>query len=474
MKKFIAILMSICMLASSLSVLAEENDIDVNLVYDTVISLINIDGFTEKTEGELLKSAVLRLMREDKELYFRLMDGIAKSIDENCAFYTPEEWKMMMTEFSGKTGGLGVVVSVIGGYLEIVSVIEGGPAHILQLEPGDRILECDGHDLSGKMVDYAVNYVRGEVGSVAELKVLKKDGSIREYLATREEIKLESVAGAILEDEKIGYLNISSFTQETPRESRAQFEKFKLAGVKNVIIDLRNNGGGILESARELASMLLDEGETIVQIRCKNEALNEVRKARGREFDFDIVVLINEYTASASEVLAAALSDNGEAVTMGTKSYGKATVQNLYPMGSFGGLKITVQQYLTPKGEFIHGYGITPEIEVINSKKKYEASEIEHPSYLKKFKEGDEDPEIKIIEELLYKLNFDVGTPDEKFDDKTRRAVIQFQESAKLYPYGVCDFTTQSHLVDKVLTTEFTVDDQLEEAIKYFEKDGVK
>lgn len=474
MKKFVALLLSFCMILPVIPAASEENDLDVVIAYDTVMSLIGRDGYTDKTEGQLLKSAVLKLMREDKELYYKVLDNIAKSVDENSAFYSPEEWKAMMTEFAGKTGGIGVVVSVISGYLEIVSVIEKGPADRVNLESGDRIIECDGRDITGKNAETAVNYLRGETGSVVSIKVLKRDGSIRDYSLTRDEIALESVASAILEEDKIGYLNIASFTQETANEARNKFNEFQNSGIKNVIIDLRNNGGGILESAREIASMLLDKGETIVEVKCKIEALNEVRKAQGREFDFDIVVLINGYSASASEVLAAALTDNGEAISIGEKSYGKATVQQLYPMGGFGGLKITVQQYFTPKGEFIHGQGITPTYEVINEKKTYEAKDITHPSYTRKFKEGDEDEEIKIIEELLYKLNYDVGTPDNKFEANTRRAVTQFQESEGLYPYGVCDITTQSHITNKILTTEFIIDTQLEQAINYFKNGGVK
>lgn len=474
MKKLVALILSLCMLIPVIPAAAEENDLDVVLAYNTVMSLIGRDAFTDKTEAELLKSAVLKLLREDKELYYKVLDKIAKSVDENCAFYSPEEWKEMMTEYAGKTGGIGVVVSVISEYLEVVSVIENGPADRVNLESGDRIIECDGRDLTGKNAETAVNYLRGEKGTVVSIKVLKKDGTVRSYSLTRDEIALESVAGTILEEEKIGYLNISSFTQETANEARRKFTEFQNAGIKNVIIDLRNNGGGILESAREIASMLLDEGELIVQIKCKIEALNEVRKAQGREFDFDIVILINGYTASASEVLTAALTDNGEAISMGEKSYGKATVQNLYPMGEYGGLKVTVQQYFTPKGEFIHGQGITPTYEVINEKKTYEAKDITHPSYTKKFKEGDEDEEIKIIEELLYKLNYDVGTPDNKFEANTRRAVTQFQESEGLYPYGVCDLTTQSHITNKILTTEFVVDTQLEQAIQHFKNGGGK
>ena len=162
MKKLVALILSFCMLIPVIPAAAEENDLDVVLAYNTVMSLIGRDAFTDKTEAELLKSAVLKLLREDKELYYKVLDKIAKSVDENCAFYSPEEWKEMMTEFSGKTGGIGVVVSVVSEYLEVVSVIENGPADRVNLESGDRIIECDGRDITGKNAETAVNYLRGE------------------------------------------------------------------------------------------------------------------------------------------------------------------------------------------------------------------------------------------------------------------------------------------------------------------------
>lgn len=224
-----------------------------------------------------------------------------------------------------------------------------------------------------------------------------------------------------------------------------------------------------MNSAIEIASKLLKKDQTIITLNAKQEDDKTTYKADGGDYDFNIVLLVNGYTASASEILTAALTENKRAVSVGEKTYGKATVQQMFPLKEGGILKITVEQYKTPNGNFIHGKGIQPDHEIFNdNRKKYELSEIDQPSYLKKFREGDTDEEIRKIEVLLDMLNYDVGEPDEVFDDKTRRAVSRFQEADGLFPYGVCDLTTQAHLVDKILATEFVNDDQFDFALTLF------
>ena len=471
MKKIISLFLVITVLASVCCFAQEESkDYDAERAYDTAMALIKLYGITDRDENAILKRAVLVLMQEDREKFNMLMDEIAKGVDENCAYYSDEEWKTISEDLYGQTGGIGITVMSVSGYVEIVSIAEGGSAFYTDIEPGDRLVKADGVDITGMDLDVAISHIRGEEGTPVTVTVMKKDGSLKDYKLIRKVIKLDTVYHKLLEEEKVGYISISSFSERTGEETIAAFDEFKADGVKNIIIDLRNNGGGAMNAALEIASVVLDEGQTIISLNSKHEDDKETFLAEGGEYNFNIVILTNGYTASASEILTAALTENNKAVSVGEKTYGKATVQQMYPLVEGGVFKITVEQYKTPKGNFIHKQGIKPDYEVYNTTKRYELSDLDQPSYLKKFREGDKDEEIKKIEVLLDMLNYDVGEPDEVFDEKTRRAVAMFQESADLFPYGVCDLTTQAKIVDKILNSDFLNDEQFDYALTLFKQ----
>ncbi len=470
MKRLIAIILSLTMIMS-VSAFANQEDAAIEemnnrINYETAMGLINNMAITDKTEGQLLKAAILEIANKDKNLYYQIMDAVAKKIDENCAFYTEEEYSTLYNDLVGATGGLGVTGMIIDGYFEIASVFENGSGFAAGIEVGDRIIECDGHDLTGKNAEIATNYVRGEVGTTAHLKILKKNGVVIEKDIVRAEITISYHYSEVLEN-NIGYLQLTGFSDTITEECLSVLSDFKSKGIKNVILDLRYNTGGYMNGALNIASVLLDEGETIISVVDKHEASTTYR-AKGGEYDFNFVILVNQYTASAAEILTVALAENNKAVTVGEKTYGKATVQQLFPIQHGGVLRITVQQYLSPLGNFIHKKGIVPHNEVTNEIKTYTLDELDQPSYSTKPALYTTSEDVKKIEVLLDLLGYSVGTPDEYFGEDTERAVRMFQSRTGLYVYGVCDITTQAKIRDVILETKFEQDSQLEFAKKLF------
>lgn len=453
----------------SIGVYAEESDATSSEYYqnyETVMALIELGAITDKTEEQLLKSAIIKLAEEDSALYYKFMDNVAKSIDENCAFYTPEEYNTLYNDLVGETGGIGVMGTIVDGYFEITNVFEDGTAYEVGIETGDRIIACDGRDLTGKNAETATNYIRGPVGSSAVITVLKKNGKTVDVNITRKVITITYHSSAILED-NIGYLQLQSFSDTITEECFAELDKFKEQNVKNVILDLRYNGGGYMNGAINIASKLLDKGQKIISVRDKHGNSHEYIAEGGGEYNFNFIILVNQYTASAAEILTVALTENSKAVSVGTKTYGKATVQSIYPIGSVGGyLRITVQQYLSPLGNFIHREGITPVHYVENSIKTYDISELDLPSFETKPRLGDKSEDVKKIEVMLDILGYDVGTPDEYYGEDTERAVRMLQSRRGLFVYGVCDITTQASLRDFILESKFEENTQLDYAVE--------
>ncbi len=468
MKKIIALILSVVMMLS-LTAFAEEStlsSVEYYINFETIMGLIETSAITDKSEVQLLEGAIINLAEKDEELYYKIMDGVAKGIDENCAFYTKDEYLELVNDLTGATGGLGVMGMIIDGYFEVSSVFENGAGYAAGIEIGDRIIACDGRDLTGKNAETATNYIRGEVGTTAHITVLKKDGSKVELDITRTQITIDYHYSEVLEG-NIGYLQLSGFSDTIADECFTELDKFKTKGIKNVILDLRYNGGGYMNGALEIASKLLDKDDTIISVQDKNKNTMPY-VAEGGDYDFNFVVLINEYTASAAEILTVALTENGKATTVGVKSYGKATVQQVFPVKYGGYLRITVQQYLSPLGNFIHKAGIIPDNDVSNKYKTYEITDLDQPSYLTKPRLNDTSADVKKIEVMLDMLGYEVGTPDEYFGEDTERAVRLFQSRTGLYVYGVCDITTQTKIRDTILETKFEQDTQLEYAINLF------
>ena len=436
--------------------------------FETSVQLINFYSVTEAQITDTLKKALMKLGEEDDVAYHKMMNALAQTVDEFSYYYSKEEYEALSKEMSGVICGIGVSAMVVNGYFEVVSLIDGGAAKEAGIMPGDRIIEADGVDITGLKANVATNYITGEEGTQVTVKVLKTDKSIVTYTLERRVIVVPSVESEILEDSGIGYLIINSFTENTPVEVDTVLYDFREQGVKNLIVDLRNNGGGVMDSGILTAELFMEKGETIITTKGKNEMFGEEKYIAELDgYDFNTVILLNEYTASASEIMASAVIENGHAVAVGKATYGKACAQGVYPVATGGALRVTILNYFTAKGNNISKSGIIPAYEIEN--RKYRVSKEDAPklSYSVKYSEGAQGEEVKAIETMLYELGTLTKEPDDVYDEYTKNAVSVFQSAVGLFPYGVCDLTTQSYLVSKYLETDFYSDDQFDFAVDY-------
>ena len=257
-----------------------------------------------------------------------------------------------------------VLVDYVGAHLD-GTVFDGGSAKDGGIVPGDRIIEADGIDLTGARAENASYYITGEEGTFVTLKIRRANGEMKEFYLQRRKVVVPSLASSIL-DENIGYIIISSFTENTHIELEEELKKLKEKNIEKLIIDLRNNGGGVMDAGIQAASLLMEKGKTVISTKGK-EGEEPVYYTTDKDgFKFKTVLLTNEYTASSSEIMSCALIDNGYAVSVGKTTYGKACAQALYPLSIGGALRVTTLNYYTPNGISINKTGIPATYSVDN------------------------------------------------------------------------------------------------------------
>lgn len=329
----------------------------------------------EERYAELqLFSKVLNLVQQyyveqtdTKKLIYGAIKGMLKELDPHTNFMAPEVYKDFETETSGEFGGLGIEISVQNGILTIISPIEDTPAWEAGIKPGDRVIAVDGKSTKGLSLVEASQLMRGKKGSKTVLSIVREgEDKPKDISITRGSVKIKSVKYTDLGD-GYGYFKITSFIENTGKDlEKALTDHLQVSKViKGIVIDLRRNPGGLLDQAIRVSDLFIPEGKivsTIGRDKAKEEIVYASKKARFT--GFPIMVLMNEYSASASEIVAGALQDNKRAIIMGEKSFGKGSVQSVIKLGDGSGLKLTIARYYTPSGRSIQSEGITPDIEV--------------------------------------------------------------------------------------------------------------
>ncbi len=319
--------------------------------------------------GEVMERAKVSYVEDvsDKKLIESAINGMLSALDPHSSFLDDQSFKYMSEQFKGKFGGLGIEVTMENGVVKVVSPIADTPASRAGLKPGDYITNIDDEAVMGMTLNDAVDKMRGKVGSKVKLTIRRINEKPLEVTLKREEIKIQSVKNSIKADDVI-YIRISSFSEEVDTMiAKAIKEAQKNLGpkLKGVIIDVRNNPGGLLDQAVNVSDLFLDKGE-IVSTRSRNE--EDTVKYTAKEGDIakglPIVVMINDGSASASEIVAGALQDHKRAIILGEKSFGKGSVQTVVPLGKFGAMRLTTARYYTPSGRSIQAKGIEPDIEV--------------------------------------------------------------------------------------------------------------
>ena len=302
---------------------------------------------------------------DEEKLKEGAIAGYIKGLDDEYTEYiSKEDMADYMADTTGNFVGIGVymVQDTEANKIMVLSPIKGSPAEKAGLQPGDYIIAVDGVTYTGEQMTEASNKIKGEAGTTVKLQIQRKDETLDIEL-TRENIKVNPVEGEVLEN-NIGYIEFSSFDDGTAEEFKAKFEELQGKGIKSLIIDLRNNGGGIVDEALEIANYILDKDSVILYEVDKNNNETVEKTTDDPIINMPIVILTNENTASSSEILAGALKDHKKATIVGEKTYGKGVIQRLLTLPDGSGLKITSEKYLTPNRTEINKVGIEPDEKV--------------------------------------------------------------------------------------------------------------
>lgn len=343
--------------------------------------------------GEVLERAKTSYVEpvSDEQLIQSAINGMLVSLDPHSSYMDGKDFKYMSEQTKGKFGGLGIEVTMESGVVKIISPLDDTPAYKAGLKPGDYITNIDGKPVVGMTLNDAVDMMRGKIGSKIKLTIRRFNQKPFDVTVVREEIKIRSVKNSIKSGD-VAYVRITSFSEDTDKmvSKAVKDAKSKLKGnLKGIIIDVRNNPGGLLDQAVAVSDLFLDKGE-IVSTRSRNE--EDTVKYNAKKGDIaeglPIVVIVNDGSASASEIVAGALQDHKRAVILGEKTFGKGSVQTVIPLGKHGAMRLTTARYYTPSGRSIQVKGIEPDIEVKPAKvevieNNFELSEAEYNNALK-------------------------------------------------------------------------------------------
>jgi carboxyl-terminal processing protease len=326
-----------------------------------------------------------------QDLIYGALEGMLQSLDPHSQFLDAEMYKDMKDDTAGQFGGLGIVISLKDGVLTIVAPMEDTPGFRAGLMAGDKIMEIDGVATEGYSLQEAVKKLRGAAGTKVTLRVLRsKTQEFKVVEVERADIVVASVKDARVLEDGIGYLRITQFSDPTADMLQKDLDRLMEQNIKALVIDLRNNPGGLLSSAIDVSSKFLERNAVIVSTQGREEKDNQVYKARRgkRYLDFPMAILVNGGSASASEIVAGALKDHHRAVLVGEKTFGKGSVQSVLAMDQGAAIRLTTAKYYTPSKVVIHERGIEPDIVVAISPEDWRALQVQRIEALTD--EGDE------------------------------------------------------------------------------------
>ncbi|HPZ06905.1 MAG TPA: S41 family peptidase [Candidatus Eremiobacteraeota bacterium] len=339
------------------SVYIKEIEVSGDRNADLELFALRLKEITSKYSSENLRPE--DILREG-------LDGMLKALDDPYSYYMdPEEYREFFNSINmSDYSGVGIIVELDkknDNKFTVIETVQGGPGEKGGLKPGDLIVSIDGYDTKGITIEDGIKRIRGPKGTEVLLSIQRGERESFDIALTRDVIHVTNVSYSI-KNENIGYIKIRTFGDNTACELEKVLEK--LRGVKAYILDLRNNGGGYIESAVDVCSKFLPEGKVIVTVKEKS-SFPLTYKTRGKiHYDLPLVVLVNQYSASASEITAGAIQDNKRGTLMGVKTFGKGSVQTVYPLGISGVLKLTGAYYFTPSNRNIDKAGLEPDIKI--------------------------------------------------------------------------------------------------------------
>ena len=320
-------------------------------LFGEVLENIKKDYVDDVDQAEMMESAI---------------NGVLQSLDPYSAYMSPELFKEMRTDTSGQFGGLGIEIGMEAGVVKVISPIDDTPAAKAGIKAGDYIVKIGKEQVQGKSLMEAVKLMRGPVGTSIDLTVRRKNiKKPLEFKIMRKIIEVQSVSSRIISKEKnLGYIRLKSFNENSDKQFLNSIKKFeKNSDIKGYVLDLRNNPGGLLTQAINITDFFLDDGEIVST---KGRKVSETRRFFSKKGDVingkPLIVIINNGSASASEIVSGALKDHKRAIILGEKSYGKGSVQSIIPLKNGGGIRLTISKYYLPSGKSISEVGVLPDI----------------------------------------------------------------------------------------------------------------
>jgi len=417
-------------------------------------------------------------LEEETKIFFEAMDKITRNYfypvetdklvegairgmidiidDPQVRFFDPDELEEFLLDTRGSYGGVGIRIIETGEDIVVFEAFPDSPAERNGIMAGDRLLEADGQSLTGEGIDRAVELLRGPADTTVDVKI-RRPGAEEplEMTVRREEIQIVTVTSERLDD-GVGYIAINSFDSNTSGEFLDRLEQFEREGLDaGLILDLRNNSGGLVDQAVSIAKEIVPDGE-IVRLVGRDETLRTVYNSSAPKKPYPIVILINEETASAAELLAGSMQDREAALLVGRTTFGKASVQQLEELPGENAIMLTVANYFTPSGHNIDEYGIAPDFDI-------EMPEILH--YYRYFHPGpleldDYGVEVEMLQDMLTQIGYEVESSG-YFDDGTSQALSDFQVDVGISPSGEFDESTWVELREALDVASREQDKQL-------------
>lgn len=384
---------------------------------------------------------------DSKTLLQGAINGMIKNLDPHSSYMTPEVYKELELETRGSFGGIGIEITIHKDILTVVSPIEDTPAFQAGVKAGDKIIMIEGKSTKDITIMEAVNRLRGPKDTKVTISILRgNENKLRDFVITRAIIKIVSVKHKLLDDQ-IGYVRIASFQDKTASDLKKALQEMtaKNTALKGIVLDMRNNPGGLLNQSIEVSDVFLKSG-VIVSTKGRTKGMESKVNARdgGDEFTAPIVVIVNEGTASAAEIVSGALQDNGRALVIGTQTFGKGSVQTVIPLEDGAALKLTTARYYTPKGRSIQAEGIAPDIVIKYIRPGDEADDDDYEPIREKDLKG----HIKSVKELERK-------GEEPVKDR----------EVKLPPRVIKDNGNRKELPVKRILGDVNTDNQLKAAV---------
>ncbi|TWT07765.1 PDZ domain-containing protein [Planococcus sp. CPCC 101016] len=423
----------------------------------------------ERREFEKLYTAYDQIQNEyfedvDRSVLINgAINGMVDSLEDPYSDYMNEEEASQFLEgISSSFQGIGAEVQERGGFITVVSPIKNSPAEKAGVMPNDQILAVDGESIQGFTTTEAVMLIRGEKGTEVTLTIQRGENADPiDITIVRDEIPIETVYAEMIGD-NVAHIQVTSFSENTYQELLDAIDEMKAEGMESLVMDVRQNPGGLLDVALDISNLFIEEGKPLFEVQAKGEEPEIYMSSPGTKIDVPVTMLIDGGSASASEILAGAMNESADIKLIGEKTFGKGTVQTANDLQDGSNLKFTTAKWLTPDGNWIHEKGIEPDVAVAYP--EYASLPVLDSSI--ELQDGSISDQVEIAEQMLEALGYEVGEVDGVFEEQMTEAVETFQEENDLEVTGVLTGDSTFAVMDALREKIENDDPQLQEAKK--------